>query len=1384
MIIGILDTEYYTFNHYIIQAVCNSLKRDRRVTEARLIHDEKLTGDISVKDFDVIICVGNAANVHWRVPRWKSAGIITVFWSTEDPYQLSDNIKYAQDFDLIFSNDLASLPLYGGRAKHLPLAGSLEDNLLAPRPDEKLDNDILFIGSAWPNRVELVNDLKSRLDRNVRVKIALPVNPHIPAPIIDDDDLIWNWRTSPNGFARLANRSRLVLTLGRTYSGLTDVVHGSTPPPRIFEVGLAGTPQIFITQSREIDRYYDDGVHLFTRPSLDEAMPEIHRLLDDGGLRGKMARAIHEHSKKYHCYDNRSAEILDAVVSLKKEADTNIVQISSYDDTFNIDKPVDKTRILVVAHNLLGKNPGGGVEVYLDALKRYASKEFDVYYLTAVNLNGRTIINIIFPDGISLHHETSVPFSSHMNSQPQIEDFLFKFIINSKIDLVHFHHILNLPFSLPHVATLAGAKTVFTAHDYYLICDNFTLISYDNKFCDFTKKSMSYCDLCLRNTKGVEIGSQSVRRNVIQRTIDQFDALVFNTPYSLNLFNSTYRVDANKCHVIEMAQPDTLQVKNSSLGQPAKGRRGPDVLDAEEDHPLIVKIAGNFTREKGGFELFNVMDMMRSENVEFHILGREDSRLSEMLDAAQNPAIIRHRGYHHAELPGLLAGGDVSINYSIWPETYMISLSEAWSAGLAPIVSDLGAPAERVSDYEDGFIVPAGDIGALLERIRELLYDRKLLSYVRENVARKKIQSMRSHANELFALYNGLTIGFSHNVPHGPQDRTLIYDRLMLGERNTANIWNRTSALWDSEYNQADLHVVPVNTRVHEYPLSDIPLEYNHLSKTSVDQKLSHEIILLDARVAKYVNNKSIFLFTYQINPLSNKQLVESYISCKKDEILFVYPLFMNKMPDGRIHVNGSLPYTMAPFLYSIISVHDSVIISYDNIDKFECLDENIQNEPDEVVLENDDLLIEPNDILVVEGCDRITGVQIKNNCLVIKGWGIDPLGDYGMVPGKVAAVVSDGAQFTKVISAFREADLAIAALEPIYGFSGLQASVSIAALVETLPNANADLAIYIVQETPDGWITSGTLASLPAYKLAGKDGAIAYDNAVRPETTNSVEKVLQKFGPENASFEKLADEILWMVDIRLFVEKSAKEKLNLHDKSNLIKYYIINGDNNNYIASPSFNPITYKKYNPEIAKFRPLIMHYVMYGSKEGRKSFDGMIKNSDAIFIDKYIDHDYYIKNNFGNSEFSGDIASHYVAFGEDNDFRPNADFDPRYYRSANPDVAYSGVNLLSHYVRFGKKEGRKPYEGAELQSPHRFLAVIVRNLFDVEFYVSQAPYIKGTDIDPVCHYFEFGIDNNLFPNRSFKKKTSKDISKNDVISQFVQLCLENMNKDMTVE
>jgi glycosyltransferase involved in cell wall biosynthesis len=55
--------------------------------------------------------------------------------------------------------------------------------------------------------------------------------------------------------------------------------------------------------------------------------------------------------------------------------------------------------------------------------------------------------------------------------------------------------------------------------------------------------------------------------------------------------------------------------------------------------------------------------------------------------------------------------------------------------------------------------------------------------------------------------------------------------------------------------------------------------------------------------------------------------------------------------------------------------------------------------------------------------------------------------------------------------------------------------------------------------------------------------------------------------------------------------------------------------------------------------------------------------------------------------------DPALHYVMVGEQLGWAPSDQFDPVYYRERYEDVPQAGLNLLAHYLRNGRREGRQP-------------------------------------------------------------------------------------------
>ena len=148
----------------------------------------------------------------------------------------------------------------------------------------------------------------------------------------------------------------------------------------------------------------------------------------------------------------------------------------------------------------------------------------------------------------------------------------------------------------------------------------------------------------------------------------------------------------------------------------------------------------------------------------------------------------------------------------------------------------------------------------------------------------------------------------------------------------------------------------------------------------------------------------------------------------------------------------------------------------------------------------------------------------------------------------------------------------------------------------------------------------------------------------------------------------------------------------------------------------------------------------------------------------------------------------------------------FDPAFYLSANPDVEAARIDPLEHYVRWGKREGRKPFEhfdpgafsrcihadgptsariktfcakaGLPLQRLEEIIGfpglmaaandpnfdriyaqAAASGLFDAEFYRRQVPVLG--DVDPLAHYLLWGHRAYLDPSPIFSSAEYKVVN-----------------------
>jgi len=794
----LLDTEPGTHNHYIVLAIADALRRHPKVARVRLAGHADALAALVDEGHDTLLAFGGARKHAPILGRLAALAPLSILWTTEDPYERADNVRCSTGFDLVFTNDRASVPDYGGRARHLPLAAaSLFQDLPVLGHDRDYLYDLLFIGTAWPNRVESLNAILAKLPPDLKVKLALPWNPYIGPPALDDPGLVTDWRCGNRDFARLANRSRVVLTLPRVFSASdASQAQGSTPPPRLFETALAGGFQVVISPEPEIRDYYEPGAEIALCADDAAGAAVIAAMLERPEARIAAARAARARTRAEHLYDHRVAAILDAASAPSR-------------------RPRPRTRsaartVLMLSHNRAGYRGGGGVEIYQEALTGLGP-DYEVLFLFpllhdgrwSLRLEGRGVSETVECGAIGLPKLTD----------PHVEGVFERILFEHRVDLVHIHHLLHLPLSLPLVAKACGVPVVYHLHDHYLICERWLLLDHAGRYCDVVKRGRDPCDACLIAASNFPPGAKARRDGFVSLVVRALDAFIASTPGTGAYLRAFYpEIEADRIVTLPMLAPF----------EPAPVARRPP--SAREDASrLTVAVVGNFARHKGGDDIIELMRICEDYPIHFKVFGRIDEHHAGRLRGLPPGRVTLSGPYEPHAIHALLTGCDVSLHLSTWPETYVIALTEAWQAGLVPVVTALGALAERVTDGIDGFLVPPHDPGAVRARLLDLHHDPERLDRMRSAVRAKRFPTVATHLDGVRSVYERLIA--AHPCPHDRvPDRVRVTFDLSLAEmglRVNAPSWVPRDILWDNAVAPAGAAARPAAPLLDTLPESD-----------------------------------------------------------------------------------------------------------------------------------------------------------------------------------------------------------------------------------------------------------------------------------------------------------------------------------------------------------------------------------------------------------------------------------------------------------------------------------------------------------------------------------------------------------------------------------
>ncbi|WP_271809509.1 glycosyltransferase [Clostridium beijerinckii] len=402
----------------------------------------------------------------------------------------------------------------------------------------------------------------------------------------------------------------------------------------------------------------------------------------------------------------------------------------------------NKKNILYVMHNdfIKGENhPIGGTEFHVkDIVDNVEICNSYVMFLNENQINiqafiDKEIIKFKFelPDIVDIF---SFSLNSYKNKVSEILDYF-------NIDLVHIHHLKTHTFDVIDIAKEKEIPVFLTLHDFYLACPNVNFLYLDKKYCkDIRNKEV--CQKCIKAKFGYSGDFLEAWNLKAYNALCKVDKLFAPSKSAKEIFEKYYEEKYNQSLL-------NIEVVEHGVD---KGQVVKYVHNLNEDK-FIIAFIGGLSSSKGSAIIHDLIVRNKNKNIEWHLFGNIGDRRLNLLKRAD---VIKHGRYDRADIVKTLNDNcvDLICIFSIWPETYSYTLSEAISARIPILATDIGALGQRIKKDAIGWTVRHdADIKEIIDSINKVIVDKDdyLIKY--DNVNKVNLPSKQEMSQYYEKLY-------------------------------------------------------------------------------------------------------------------------------------------------------------------------------------------------------------------------------------------------------------------------------------------------------------------------------------------------------------------------------------------------------------------------------------------------------------------------------------------------------------------------------------------------------------------------------------------------------------------------------------------------------
>lgn len=381
-------------------------------------------------------------------------------------------------------------------------------------------------------------------------------------------------------------------------------------------------------------------------------------------------------------------------------------------------KPV-KPRILFVIHQ-----SHGGTTFTNEDLMSAVSGDYEPYLL--VSNVGQLKLYRQDPEDLVQLEQWNLRGNIEVTeySRPDYRAIVFGIMARYRFELVHVRHLVGHTFDLPEIAARLRMPVILSFHDFYFSCPTVHLIDDHGKHCGgICTPGNGQCGLPtkrLQQFPRLKHAYLGTWREEVERMFEHVDAFVTTSNATKEIYLRSMPVlNSRPFRVIEHGR-DMEQAHCAT--PPGEG-------------PVKIVIPGSINTHKGAGFIRALKEVDTGDRLEFHFLGRV---AAEWRDLG-----VMHGRYQREEFNDRvkeIAPSFAGI-FSIWPETYCHTMTEAWAAGIPVLASDIGTLRERVNKHGGGWLLDLEDPEGAYRQILEIAADRE--EYERE-LARADLRGIKS----------------------------------------------------------------------------------------------------------------------------------------------------------------------------------------------------------------------------------------------------------------------------------------------------------------------------------------------------------------------------------------------------------------------------------------------------------------------------------------------------------------------------------------------------------------------------------------------------------------------------------------------------------------